>query len=169
MSTRAAITHDIKQRMANALLELMREKPYDKITINEITTRANVGRVSYFRHFKSKEAILVFQYLTLAEQWMSTHELECEQEITPQGLRSFFEFHYHYRDTLLLLRAAGLKETAATASFQFLMSIDSQSDDLRKRYRSRFLANGFAAVLAEWVENDFQPPLEELVAICPEP
>ena len=46
-------------RIAEALLDLVAEKPLERISITEITERAGVSRVSYYRHFSSKEDILL--------------------------------------------------------------------------------------------------------------
>lgn len=41
-----------------ALLALLDERPFDQITIREITSRAQVGYASFFRHYPGKEALL---------------------------------------------------------------------------------------------------------------
>ena len=46
--------------MCSALLELMLEKDYAKISIGEIAKKAGVDRSSYYRHFKSKDHIILF-------------------------------------------------------------------------------------------------------------
>lgn len=41
-----------------SLLELLSEKPYNKITITEITSTAQLERHTFYRNFGSKEDIL---------------------------------------------------------------------------------------------------------------
>ena len=41
-------------KMGTALLALMKQKPFEKITADEIAAKAGVGRVTYFRNFSSK-------------------------------------------------------------------------------------------------------------------
>ena len=48
----------IKEYMVEALLLLMEEKSFEKITIGEITDKAGVNRSSYYRHFNMKEDLL---------------------------------------------------------------------------------------------------------------
>ncbi len=48
-----------EERIAVALLALLDEKEFSRISITEITERAGVSRVSYYRHFSSKEDILL--------------------------------------------------------------------------------------------------------------
>ena len=46
------------QRIVAALTELMSEQDYASITITEITQRAGVSRMTYYRNYSSKEDIL---------------------------------------------------------------------------------------------------------------
>ncbi len=45
--------------LATALLDLAGERPFQAITIREITERADVGYATFFRHYPSKEALLL--------------------------------------------------------------------------------------------------------------
>ena len=51
----------LKECIADALLLLMKNKPWNSITITEITNLANVSRVTYYRNFKNKEDILIYK------------------------------------------------------------------------------------------------------------
>lgn len=65
MRRTTATTDYLKECMGTALLELMGEKPLEKISIEEMTAKADVGRSTYFRYFKSKEEVLSFKLLCL--------------------------------------------------------------------------------------------------------
>jgi AcrR family transcriptional regulator len=45
--------------IADALLALMREQRYDRITVQEIIDRADVGRSTFYAQFRNKEDVLV--------------------------------------------------------------------------------------------------------------
>lgn len=60
----------IQQYIAEALLILMEKKPYDKITIGEITEKAGVNRSSYYRHFDTKEDIIRFYLKSVMDEYM---------------------------------------------------------------------------------------------------
>jgi AcrR family transcriptional regulator len=47
--------------MGDALLALIVEKGYDAITIKDITDRADVAYVTFFRHFKDKDELLLLR------------------------------------------------------------------------------------------------------------
>jgi hypothetical protein len=48
-----------KQLLADSLGQLMREKEYDAITIQDIVDKANVGRSTFYAHYESKEKLLL--------------------------------------------------------------------------------------------------------------
>lgn len=49
-----------QQSLGNALVDLTLEIGYDAITIKELTQRANIGYATFFRHFKSKDELLMY-------------------------------------------------------------------------------------------------------------
>ena len=49
-------------------MELIREKGYDSISVEEITQRANLGRATFYLHYKDKEDLLVDEFSELANE-----------------------------------------------------------------------------------------------------
>lgn len=47
-----------KRRLKEALLELIEQRDYDRITVEEITSRADVGRSTFYSHYADKEDLL---------------------------------------------------------------------------------------------------------------
>ncbi len=48
-----------RRLLGNALIELMQEKRYIDITIQDIIDRAEVGRTTFYKHFRDKEDLLM--------------------------------------------------------------------------------------------------------------
>ena len=48
----------VKRQITAALLNLLKEKKLADISISELTDRAGVGRVSFYRNYQAKEDIL---------------------------------------------------------------------------------------------------------------
>ena len=45
--------------ISQALLALMREKPYEKISVQDISRRAYVSRTTFYNHFQDKTDVLL--------------------------------------------------------------------------------------------------------------
>jgi len=57
-----------RQALRNALLQLVKEKGYDSILVEEITQRANLGRATFYLHYKDKEDLLVDVFSEMAKE-----------------------------------------------------------------------------------------------------
>lgn len=49
---------DARRVICNTMLDLMEEKPMEKVTVKELTARANVSRSSFYMYFDSTYAVL---------------------------------------------------------------------------------------------------------------
>src|SRR5215216_6296836 len=57
-----------RKALRTALLELIKEKGYDAISIEEITDRANLGRATFYLHYKDKEELLLEEFRDMANE-----------------------------------------------------------------------------------------------------
>lgn len=55
-----------KLALRQALLELIKEKGFDAISVEEITERANLGRATFYLHYKDKEDLLLDEFREMA-------------------------------------------------------------------------------------------------------
>jgi AcrR family transcriptional regulator len=59
-------TNRTRKALADALVELIIEKGYEAVSVQDILDRANVGRSTFYTHFENKEELLFSGY-----SWMS--------------------------------------------------------------------------------------------------
>jgi AcrR family transcriptional regulator len=57
-----------QQSLRTALLQLIKEKNYDAISTEEIAERANVGRATFYLHYKDKEDLLLAEFREMADE-----------------------------------------------------------------------------------------------------
>ncbi|BBX82739.1 TetR family transcriptional regulator [Mycolicibacterium aubagnense] len=57
-----------RKRLHTAFLELVVEQGYDKTTIQDILDRADVGRSTFYVHFRDKEALLAASFDDMRDQ-----------------------------------------------------------------------------------------------------
>ena len=83
--------------IVEALLGLMREKRYDRITVQEIIDRADVGRTTFYAQFRNKEDVLVSEVERVLGQ-LHQQQLASAEEPADQLLPSA-EFFRHVQET----------------------------------------------------------------------
>jgi AcrR family transcriptional regulator len=62
-----------RRLITDALLALMREKRYDRITVQEILDRADVGRTTFYAQFRGKEDVLTSEVERVLGQLHEQH------------------------------------------------------------------------------------------------
>lgn len=90
-----------RQMLGVALVDLMLEKRFDTITVQEIIDRANVGRSTFYAHYLDKEDLLQNQTAELVERLVGHMDLRAgSNRIIPS-----LEFLRHVREYHALCRA----------------------------------------------------------------
>src|SRR5262245_44726876 len=51
-----------RRSLSEAMVELIREKDYSAITVNDIIERANVGRSTFYAHFRDKDDLFLGEF-----------------------------------------------------------------------------------------------------------
>ncbi|MGN1418191.1 MAG: TetR/AcrR family transcriptional regulator, partial [Acutalibacteraceae bacterium] len=93
-------TEFLKECMADSLLQLMKEKSFSKITVNEIAGTAGVNRSTWFRNFKTKNDAITFKLMQLWKRWKAEHRIDEAIRYTPENAGEFFLFAYSVKDIL---------------------------------------------------------------------
>ena len=163
MGRRTETTEYLKECVCDALIQLMKDTPIDKIRIQEITDLAGVGRMSYFRYFQSKNDVLVFKLQRLWKQWSVEHPCSCPIGSYEHALW-FFSFGYSIRPLLSLLYQQGLYDVLLRLFLQYVSLVESEPR--RVLYHDMFFAYGMLGIVAEWSASGFRETPEKLAALC---
>ncbi|MCD8040380.1 MAG: TetR/AcrR family transcriptional regulator [Clostridia bacterium] len=161
MARSTKVTDFLKECIADALLELLKEKSIDKITIDEITAKAGVGRASYFRYFKRKEDAITFKFIKMWENWTHNNDVKIRNSFAVENARTFFTYNYGIRDTLTLIYKNNL-QSAIFDSFKIIMKPEEGSDT-QEHYKAAFYSYGLFALLDEWVKRGFTESVDDMV------
>lgn len=152
-------TDFLKECMADALILLMKEKPIEKITAQEITDTAGVGRSTWFRNFNSKNEAITFRLVTLWKKWMKEHH-GVSEKYTTSSAYDFFNFNYSIRDILRVIYKNNLQGSIYDAFYAIIMPRFDASLELR--YKGRFYAYGLFGLLDEWIKRDYKESPDEM-------
>ncbi len=161
--------------LREALAALIREKSYDDIVVKEILDRANVGRSTFYTHFRDKDELLLSGIQDMLRSarpagggrvpakpcdgivWFSLPILEHIEKhrhtggatMGPRGRRAMHEHLQHAITELIedeVRTALRRSRTAGHASPELLV---------------RWIASTFVLVLNWWVESDSLLPARE--------
>ena len=149
----------VKQQLTRALLELLQKKTLAEISVSELTARAGVGRVSFYRNCHTKENILKEESDRLIEQWGRLYE--SDPASTPETLfPSLFDFYSANGSFYTALYQAGLSgimlETIVST-----IQVTAEMDNL-EAYMKSFWAYGIYGWLNEWIKRGMQESGEEI-------
>ena len=150
----------LKESMGTALLELMKEKTLEKITIEEMTAKADVGRSTYFRYFKSKEEVLAFKLAALYRSSF-VHNIGPVDTVSElMGIiEKFFSFWLSIQGTVDQIVAPGHFDVLSMAYSQIMGDMQFSTE---QEYVNRFVLSGLFGVHYGWVLNGYRETPEEL-------
>ena len=154
----------LKECIADALLVLLKEKPIEKITVDELTARAGVGRVTYFRSFGSKSEVITFKFIKMWERYAELNDIKVRDRFDLDNALPFFEYNYSIRHILKLVYQSGQQE-ALHESFYRIMTPPHREMDTQSAYREKFYAHGLYGLLDAWVRRDFRETPEEMAEL----
>ena len=153
----------VKTAIINATISLLSEKPFDAISISDITGAAEVSRNSFYRNYADKEAILKEHIFNLLEQWDYdyNHTRKTDQDSEMYG--SFFAHLKDNSDFYLLLRERNLFHLFREVYLE-KYGPKPEQDNL-SAYVVAFVQNGMLGWIDEWVNRGMQETAESMAQL----
>lgn len=144
----------VVEHITSAMLDLLKEKPMEYISISELADRAQVGRVSFYRNYNSKDEVLKVYLEKLFDEWASNSKSENNEPLS-ELLRKMISHFEKNRSFYELLNNRGLiyllKDT-------IINSIGLNPDcEKEEAYIKAFAAYA----LYGWIETWFQRGMKE--------
>ncbi|RMG83752.1 MAG: TetR/AcrR family transcriptional regulator [Chloroflexi bacterium] len=161
--------------LREALLELILEKGYDNISINDITTRADLSRATFYLHFSDKDDLLLHSLEEMFDDLVNQRL----QSLDPTTLMqsdgtppSLFAFQHaaEYKDlyrALLSERGVAfvlhrIRLYMAQITRRQLLNYFSHIPAGTLEFVAQYLAGSLLNMLLWWLENEMPHPPEEM-------
>ncbi|WP_297634952.1 TetR/AcrR family transcriptional regulator [uncultured Clostridium sp.] len=152
-----------RECIESALIQLMKTKSFQEISITDIAKRAGVSRNAYYRNYSSKEDILSGYLQNILSQMASalckysplTETKECWIAL----LESLEPFYVQFK----LLLDVGYGDHIRSEFFKRI-SLDL-TPDTQQYYSNCYLTGALCNVIFEWIRNDMNLPLNEIAEI----
>lgn len=166
-----------KRMIMEAWRELILEKDYKKISVNDIVKRADIGRATFYAHFDDKEALSRFMFSQLLAQIESEIQAILDeneaQENTYQNLvpslalfriaeekHRWFKMNGTNPTTGLTMLVHPLVKRLETKLNE--MNLSTSDHELPTHISALYLVSGLISILTDWVMDDMPVPPEEM-------
>ncbi len=157
----------IKECVYTALLLLMEQKNYNKITVTDITKKAGVSRMSFYRHFNSKDDVL---FKCSGECFLEMEQAEgfAESINSDDFIKNYFSKISESKTILKSLDKAGkidmlfpilLKYNTMITEKYMNISPDTTENKLLLIYHT----GGIFQIIKYWLQTDLKVPIDELI------
>src|SRR5689334_18936052 len=95
-----------RQMLGTALIEVMLQKRYDEITVQDIIDQANVGRSTFYAHYLDKDDLLISGFTGVLDALRDQMYQQATDELgqSPSLLFFFEHVHDHYHLYKALVR-----------------------------------------------------------------
>jgi AcrR family transcriptional regulator len=146
-----------KQALRKALLELIKEKGYDSISVEEITQRGNLGRATFYLHYKDKEDLLIDEFSELANERAKTLSRIPFSDWLPDMANPDHTTENKPSQPFLMV----FQHIADNAELYRILLKSEKSDRILERIR-KIIAQSITEFMQTKVENDPIPLLFEV-------
>ena len=171
--------------MDEALLLILEYKDYEFITVKEICQKAGVNRSTFYLHYESMNDLLEEAIEMINQEFYSTFNVNPTfiQEniknknkdnlilITSEYLTPYLKFVYEHKKLfkLTISKSYLLKSVDAFSFmnekyFAPIMGVFGIEKDIQT-YMIKYYINGIIAIVNEWLKNDCDKSIEEIIDI----
>jgi hypothetical protein len=164
----------VNSLITEATLLLLEKKPYNKITVSDITNKAGIARRTFYRNYKEKDEVLMRYFANIINPEILTVENISDtnnQEVILLTFNMNFIRNNHsdikkilsavggnilflnrFNDLVDILIARGRKKLASTAQLVY-------------KYKMFYQMTGICKIVWDWILNDMPVSCEDLIKI----
>lgn len=179
-----------KKILSEALIALILEKGYEKVTVQDIIDRANVGRSTFYSHYEDKDQLLLAGPDNLGVRVFGDKGAEggfggkAGSKGSPSGgadggSPDFLPLFRHAAENLGLSKAMIGRKSGDIFNGHLQSHLQGAIKDrykdrfgktrlegIRLRYLSTAAAGAVMGFLVSWLEDDLPVPAEEIAECC---
>ncbi|MAS37797.1 MAG: TetR family transcriptional regulator [Anaerolineaceae bacterium] len=154
-----------RKLLRNALMELILEKGYDAVTVQDITDRADLGRATFYVHYRGgKEQLLVSNLEEIYDELVSRLKPLKREGLLPgphKPSQVAFEHAAEHHDLYLVLLRSQAAASIAQRIREYLAGVIHQElevlateSPIPLKVIASYMAGSLIALITWWLEND---------------
>lgn len=158
-----------RQLIMSTFIDLLAEKGFEKITINDIAERANINRGTVYLHYADKFDLLNKCIETYVELLLNHCANSADTNLNASAIQIMFKYlEKNFTVYKLLLSNEGfgffrnrLYTTIAQIETE-VIGIKSENHAFSNDVTTHFLTSGFIGVLEWWINNSMPCNVQEI-------
>ncbi|MBQ9327107.1 MAG: TetR/AcrR family transcriptional regulator [Solobacterium sp.] len=151
--------------ITEALMELLKTKTYQEITVKDICRKADLSRQTFYQIFESKDEVMIFQFSELFSQFRESGKAFSEVTLKELSIR-FYEFFQTHQEFLGVLIENNMSYLLEQEFERYLPQIDLfrriNETEPYPDYSISYLAGALSRILIHWYEKGLDLPSEVL-------
>jgi AcrR family transcriptional regulator len=166
-----------RQLLRDALLQLILEKGYAAITVQDILDRANLGRSTFYVHYRDKDDLLISTFERLKEMFEEFDEqVEADQRgPKPHAVTPTLALFQHAGENRGLYKAlAGKRGGEVVQKYLYQFLADLMKEHLKRRLPNdkklpapreivvHHFISSYLALLTWWLDHDMPYTAEQM-------
>ena len=152
--------------IAEALLILMEDQKFEDIRIQDLTKKAGVSRMTYYRYFADKSEVLDYYMNYIFDLFMEDDDKNGAPFNSIEHIIQCLEFFREYGHFALCLYNAGMEGIMLKAINKYMYNrLDGDERQSLKAYRYYSYAGTIYNCYMQWVVENFRTDVKSIAKI----
>lgn len=154
-----------RERLREALVSLSREKPYDGIRVADLLARADVGRATFYAHYRDKEDLLISLFLGMIDHFERIGLAEEPDAVLPGARQLMRHFHEARAFARALARAGKMEVLMRACEARLRRGLEARLPagcDPPPAMVATVAAGGFTALVNAWMTQGYVTSPDDL-------
>lgn len=152
------------ESMQEALIILLKEKEFSKITVTDLCKKAGVSRMAFYNNFTSMEELLKSVVTEYSSKLYNGLSSPFTTDVTVEWYEKLFSNIKNNAEFLKVLFNADFKHKFLNIINNILITSEDLTD--KDRYPRILWAGAMCNAVICWIESGMTVPTEEFAAIC---
>lgn len=154
-----------RECLQTALIHLMSQKPFDKITVTELVKRSGVSRTAFYRNYASKEEILNELCNTFLDGLAASFSDSFFQKNPRQWYYMFFQTVTENATLFGLLLQAHVLNTPVFSTYSISKKLD-HSVESAPHYEFLAWEGAFSTIVVHWFQDGMKESIDFMADFC---
>lgn len=147
-----------KRYIAEALIKLMEKKDFSLITNKDITNKAGLSHITYYRNFNSKDEIIKFYLDEITKEFIKEKKVNYDPKHFKEYLIVLFTHLKEKRNIGFILYKAGLIHYIKDEFDKIFLD---KATNKKEEYNYYFISGGLYNIYYNWLVNGcYEEPKE---------